>query len=169
MNCSSRHLRLASVFLLVCFGLPSAAWADGPHERTQFGHDINIGPNEESGELTCFGCSVRVRGRVSSDVTVFAGSVVVEDQGQIGGDTAVFGGGVRLDKNVKLGGDVTVFGGKIRRDPTASVGGDVTNFAGSIWIFLVFGLPCVVLGMLVALVVWVVRRLLRPAASAATA
>ena len=162
MSRSFLHLRLASVVLVVGCGLSSTAWADGPHERTQFGHDINIGPNEESGELTCFGCSVRVRGRVSGDVTVFAGSIVVEDQGQIGGDTVVFGGGVRLDKNVKVGGDVTVFGGQIRRDPSAAVGGDLTNFAGSIWIFLVFGLPVVILGMLVALVVWVVLRLTRP-------
>ena len=162
MSRSFLPLRLTSVVFVVCFGLSSAAWAESPHERTQFGHDINIGPNEESGELTCFGCSVRVRGHVSGDVTVFAGSILVEDQGQIGGDTVVFGGSLRLDKNVKLGGDVTVFGGKIRRDPTASVGGDVTNFAGPIWIFLVFGLPLVILGMLIALVVWVVRRMTRP-------
>lgn len=162
MSRSFLHLRLASIVLVVCFGLSFTAWADGPHERTQFGHDINIGPNEESGELTCFGCSVRVRRRVSGDVTVFAGSIVVEDQGQIAGDTVVFGGGVRLDKNVKVGGDVTVFGGQIRRDPSASVGGDVTNFAGSIWIFLVFGLPVVILGMLVALVIWLVLRMTRP-------
>jgi hypothetical protein len=31
------------------------------------------------------------------------------------------------------------------------------------WLFLVFGLPLVILGAFVALVIWLVRRLKRPA------
>src|ERR1700752_26275 len=100
--------RLCVCFLFVA-ALSVTAWADAPHERTQFGHDIVIGPNEEVSEVTCFGCSVRIRGHVTSDVTVFAGSLLIEDQGQVGGDSTVFGGSLRLDKAVKVGGDVTVF------------------------------------------------------------
>jgi hypothetical protein len=150
-------------FLCACVALSSAALAQGTaHDRTQFGRDINIGPNEQVGDITCFGCSVRVRGHVASDVTVFLGSVIIEDQGEVGGDVTDFGGGVRLDKDVKVGGDVTAFGGPVRRDAAASVGGDVTNFSGGIWLFLIFGLPFVVFGAIVALIVWVVRRLTRP-------
>jgi hypothetical protein len=152
----------ACVFLLVAlFGL---GFAEGG-ERTQVGHDITIGPNEEVSEATCFGCSVRVRGHVTTDVTVFGGNIVVEEQGQIG-EATVFGGGVRLEKEARVGGDVTVFGGQLRFDPSASVGGDVTNFAGSIWLFLIFGLPLAILGGIIALIVWIVRRLMQPSVPA---
>jgi hypothetical protein len=88
---------------------------------------------------------------------------VVEDEGQIGGDATSFGGDVRLEKDVKVLGDVTVFGGQMRRDATATVGGDVTNFGGTGWLLLVFGLPLVIFGAFVAFIVWLVRRLMRPA------
>ncbi len=141
--------------------LSSAAFADGSRDRTQFGHDISIAPGEEVSDVTCFACSVRVRGHIAGDVTTFGGSVVVEDDGQIAGDMTSFGGDVRLDKGVKIAGDVTVFGGRLRRDSEAVVNGDVTNFSGTGWLFLVFGLPLVILGALLALVIWLVRRVIR--------
>jgi len=150
---------LACLFLLA---ISTFALANESSDRTQVGHDITIGPDEEVSDATCFGCSVRVRGHVTSDVTVFGGSIVVEDQGEIGGDVTTFGGGVRLDKEARLGGDLTVIGGQIRRDPASSVAGDVTNFAGSIWLFLIFGLPLVILGGIIALIVLLVRRLMQP-------
>jgi len=159
-----RWIAFTSAFLLACLTLSSAALAqESARDRTHFGTDINIGPNEQVGDITCFGCSVRVRGHVASDVTVFLGSVIIQDQGEVGGDVTDFGSGVRLEKGVKVGGDVTAFGGPVRRDPAASVGGDVTNFSSGIWLFLIFGLPFVVFGAIVALIVWVVRRLMRPA------
>jgi cytoskeletal protein CcmA (bactofilin family) len=161
------RLRLTFACLLFCVALSSAAFADRDHERTQFGHNITIAPGEEVSEATCFGCSIRVRGHVSGDVTAFGGSITLEDQGQIGGDATTFGGSVRLEKDVKVSGDLTVFGGRIHRDPAATVGGDVTNFGGPGWIVLILGLPLVLVGLFVALVVWVVRRLLRPTVPAA--
>jgi cytoskeletal protein CcmA (bactofilin family) len=149
--------------LLFAGTLSRAAFADDSHDRTHFGHNISIGPGEEVADVTCFACSVRVRGHVAGDVTTFGGSVVVEDDGQIAGDTTSFGGDVRLDKGVKVAGDVTVFGGRLRRDAAAVVSGDVTAFSGTGWLFLVFGLPLVMLGAFVALVIWLVRRLKRPA------
>jgi hypothetical protein len=159
-----RHLPLVIAFfvipvLYVC--IPASA-QDAPHDRTHFGSDINVGPNEQVGDVTCFFCSVRVRGHVDSDVTVFGGSVVIEDEGEVGGDVTDFGRGIRLEKNVKVAGDVTTFGGPVRRDSEASVGGDVTTFNGSLWLFLIFGLPLVIFGVIVALIIWVVRRLTRP-------
>jgi hypothetical protein len=95
-------------------------------------------------------------------VTAFGGSIVVEDQGEIGGDTTAFGGGIRLGRDVTVSGDITVFGGRLQRDPAATVGGDVTAMGGPGWILLIFVLPCAFLGLLIALIVFVIRRLLRP-------
>jgi hypothetical protein len=158
--CTLRWIRC--VLLVLAFGVP--AYADGSHDRTQFGHDITVGSDENVAEVTCFGCSVRIRGRVDGDVTTFGGSVVVERDAVVGGDTTIFGGDVRLDggANVKA---LTVFGGRVRRDSGASVGGDVTTFGGgaALWLFLIFGLPFVFLGAFIALIVWLVRRFVRPA------
>jgi|SRR5271166_591981 len=150
------------VCLLSVIALSAFALADGSHDRTHFGHDITIGPDEEATDVTCFGCSVRVRGHVATDVTTFGGSVVIEEDGEVGGDTTTFGGNVRLESGAEVR-DVTVFGGRVFRDPSARVGGDITNFSGSVWVFLVFGLPLAIFGAFVALIIWLVRRLMRPA------
>lgn len=163
MTCRLSYLRLIIVCLLFLLAFSSSAFAlETSHDRTQFGSDINIGPNEEVGELTCFFCTIRVRGHVSGDVTAFGGSVIVEDEGEVAGDVTDFGSGVRLDKDVKVGGDVTVFGGPVRRDSAATVGGDVTTFSGSVWLFLIFGLPLIIFGAILALIVWAIRRATRP-------
>lgn len=154
-------LRL-SVLSLFVTGLCGFSFADSPHDRTQFGHDILVGPGEEVTEVTCFGCSVRIRGKVQTDATSFGGNIVVEDEGEVGGDTTAFGGGVRLDKGAKVS-SITVFGGRLYRNPEAAVNGDVTTFTGSIWLVLIFGLPLVMLGAFIALVVWLIRRFTRPA------
>ena len=151
------------VALLFVLGLCTAAFADGSHDRTQVGHDIVIGSNEEITDATCFGCSVRVRGHLNGDATAFGGSVIVEDQGEINGDVTVFGGGVRLSKEVKVRGDITAFGGRVRRDPGASVGGDISSFGNAFWILVVFALPFVILAGLITFVIWAIRRLIRPA------
>lgn len=162
-------MRFLPGFYLLVFvlGVSTAVFANSPRDRTQFGHEVIVASDEEVGEATCFGCSVRVRGRVSGDVTTFGGSVIVEQGGQIGGDTTTFGGNIRLDKLVQIKGDVTVFGGRIHRDPGATIGGDVTTFAGTIWLLVIFGLPFLVLGAFIAVLVWLIRRLLRPAIPAA--
>lgn len=156
------RLRIPLTGLLFLTLVLSSAFADNTRDRTQFGHDINVGQDESIGDVTCFGCSVRVRGHVTTDVTVFGGSVTIEDQGQIGGDATVFGGGVRLEKEARVGGDVTVFGGRVHRDVGATIGGDVTNFAGSIWLLLIFGLPVMLFAGFIALIVLLVRRLTKP-------
>jgi hypothetical protein len=159
----SRTLFASCLLALIC---PVALFADSAREMTQFGHDINIGAGEEASDVTCFGCSVRIRGHVAGDVTVFAGRVTIEDQGQINGDATVFGPGIRLENGAKISGDVTVFGGQIHRDASTSIGGDVTNFSGPLWLVLIFGLPFVILGAFIALIVWMIRRLTRPSVPA---
>src|SRR5579871_4380294 len=115
---------LFSICLLCLVGFSIPAFADGSHERVQFGRDVIVEQGEEVSQVTCFGCSVRVRGHVASEVTTFGGGIVVEDEGSIGSDATSFGGNVRLEKTGKVGGDLTVFGGRIHRDPESAIGGD---------------------------------------------
>jgi len=152
--------------VLFCVSLSSAAFAKNNPSYTQFGHNINIGPNQEVGELTCFACSIRVRGQVAGDVTAFGGSVVIEDQGQVAGDVTPFGGDIRLDQGVKVAGEATVVGGQIRRAPGASISGDVTSMGGHGWLVPIVLAPFVALGLLVAFVIWLVQRLRKPSAPA---
>lgn len=152
-----------------CLALSVTALTKDNPSYTQFGHTINVGPSDEVGDLTCFGCSIRVRGLVAGDVTAFGGSITIEDQAQVSGDVTAFAGDLRLTKNVKVDGDATVFGGQLRRDPEASVGGDVTSMGGRGWIMLIFFTPLVVLGLFVALVIWLVQRVRRPAVQATAA
>ena len=158
--CSLRWMRC--LLLVVALGAP--AFGAGSHDRTQFGHDVTVGSDEQVAEVTCFGCSVRIRGRVDGDVTTFGGSVVVEHDAIVGGDTTTFSGDVRLDGGATVK-DITVFGGRVRRDSGAAVGGDITTFGGgaALWLFIVFGLPFLVLGAFIALIVWLVRRYTRRA------
>jgi hypothetical protein len=160
MRISPGLLAWLSVSVFVA-GLSSAAFGEAPRERTQFGHDIIVGPDEQVSEITCFGGSVRVRGHVAGEVTVFGGNVVIEEDGSVGGDTTVFGGGVRLEKTAKLGGDLTIFGGQLRRDPESQVGGDITNFSGGFWLPLMVALPLIFIGAIVALIIWLIRRFTR--------
>jgi hypothetical protein len=82
---------------------------------------------------------------------------------------SIFGGDARLDRGVKVAGDVSVFGGQIHRDPQAAIGGDVTSFGGHGWLLPILATPIVLLGLLVALVVWIVQRARRPSLPARAA
>lgn len=155
-----RFVAQGSVAVLF-LALSTAAFADSSHDRTHFGHDIIVGPNEQVADVTCFGCSVTVRGHVSSDVTTFGGSIILEDKADVAGDATSFGGNIHLDDGVRVGGDITLFGGRLRREPSASVGGDVAAFTGGLWMLLIFGLPLLMLGAFIALIVWLVRLLTR--------
>jgi hypothetical protein len=159
-----RVLAIAPILILIFTA--SAGAKDNP-EYTQIGHDINVGPNQEVGEVTCIGCSIRVRGKVSGEVTTVGGNIFIEDQGQVAGEVTAVAGDVRLDREVKVSGDVTVVGGALRRAPEAEVAGDVTSVGGRAWIPVILIAPFVFLGLLVALVVWMIHRFRRPAAPVA--
>lgn len=167
---SFRSLSAYRLFALVLFlSVASSAYAKDNPEHTQFGRNINIGPNEKAGDLTCFGCSIYVRGQVAGDVTAFGGNVLVEDQAQVAGDVTVFGGDIRLDEAVKVAGDATVFAGQIHRDPQATISGDVTAMGGRGWLVPILLSPLLILGLLIAFVIWLVRRLSGPSVPAPAA
>lgn len=141
----------------------SPAFAKGGSDITQFGHDIRVEADQKVGEITCFGCSVHVRGQVAGDITTFGGSVILEDGGMIAGEVTSFCGDVRAGDNTRLSGDITVFGGRLRRQPSAMVAGEVTVFESRALTYLILIGPFVVLGALIALIIWLVRRNRRPA------
>jgi hypothetical protein len=143
----------------------AATGAQRSPDYTQIGHDINVSPGQEVGEVTCISCSIRIRGQVSGEATTVGGSIFIEDQAQVAGEVTAIAGDVRLDREVKVSGDVTVVGGEIRRAPEAQIAGDVTSVGGRAWIPLILIVPFLFLGLLIALVVWVIRRFRRPAAA----
>ena len=160
---SSRILVIIQVSIVLLFVvLSTAAFADGSHDRTQFGHDITVGPDDQVSDVTCFGCSVRVRGRVSQRRDHVRGQHHSRGQGpsQRGRDQplAVTFTWMTESKSAAMS---PLFGGRLRRDPTASVGGDVTTFSGGLWMLLIFGLPLLFLGAFIALIVWLVRLVTR--------
>jgi hypothetical protein len=161
--------RICFYALLFWIAFSTAAFAKDSPSYTQVGRNINVGPNDKVGDLTCFGCSIHIRGEVAGDVTTFGGSVTVEHQAPVAGDVSIFGGDARLDRGVRVAGDVSVFGGQIHRDPQAAIAGDVTSFGGHGWLLPILVTPIVLLGLLVALVVWIIQRTRRPSLPAAAA
>jgi cytoskeletal protein CcmA (bactofilin family) len=155
--------------VLLCLAVSTTAFAASKSDRTSWGHNINIGPNEEVSDVTCFGCSIYIRGQVSGDVTTIGGSALIEDQGQVAGDVTAIAGNVELDKQVQIAGDVTVVGGNLRRESQAKVAGDVTSMGGRGWIVPILLAPFVILGLVVALIVWLIQRQRKPAPHAAAA
>jgi hypothetical protein len=142
---------------------PSVMTASTNSERTQFGRDIRIEANENASDVTCIGCSIHVRGHVSGDVTAIGGSIFAEQGAAIAGDVTTVGGSARLENGTQVGGDLTTIGGTLRRDPQASVAGDVTAMGGGGWIFLIFLLPFLFVGGIIALIIWMIQRSRHPA------
>ena len=151
-----------SLLVLLVLVVPAIALSGDTHEYTQFGHSIYIGPDQQTGDITCFLCSVRVRGQVGGEITTFGGNVTLEDSASVGGDVTAFGGTVRLGPETKIGGELTVVGGRLTRDPKAQIGGDVTTFGGQGWVIVIFGLPLLIFAGIIALIVWLVQRRQRP-------
>ncbi len=168
MKTLARAFRLTT-FALLWLTLTAAAFAKDNPSYTQLGRSISIGPNEQVGDLTCFGCSIYVRGQVAGDVTAFGGNIEIEHGAQVAGDVTAFSGEVRLDQAVKVAGDATVFGGRIRRDPQATISGDVTSVGGRGWFVPILLMPFLVLGGFIALIIWIIQRVPRPSLPAAAA
>jgi len=149
-------MRISLPALILTLALSTAALAQKPDEdRAEFGRNITIQEGQTSGDISCFNCSVYVRGRVNGDIAVFGGRVVVD--GSVKSDIAVFWGTVRLEDGAHAGGDVAVFGGAIRRAPTAAIHGEVVSF-GRGWVLLPVVVMVVIVWLIVALIVWLVTR-----------
>jgi hypothetical protein len=148
--------RITFTTVILALALSTAGLAQqADQERVEFGRNITVEPGQSTGDVSCFNCSVYVRGTVNGDIAVFGGRVVVE--GKVKSDIAVFWGTVRLEDGARAGGDVAVFGGAIRRAPTAAIHGEVVSF-GRGWVLLPVVVLVVIVWLIIALVVWLASR-----------
>ena len=145
------------------FALVPVVRAQKTADITQFGHDIHVQPDQTVGDLTCFNCSIYVRGQVAGDVTAILGRILIDEDAQVAGDATSIGGDIRIGHGAKIAGDLTAVAGSVNRQPDASVAGDVTSLGGVWWLVLIFGAPLILLGLVIAFIVWLVRRGATPA------
>jgi hypothetical protein len=160
-------LKVPLAALLVTLIASTCAMAGSGSEQFQFNHDIRVGPEDNTGDVTCLNCSVYVRGHVSGDIFTLNGNIVVEPEGQIGGDIATLGGDVRLESGTQVGGDIAAIGGTVHRDGAAIVGGDVSALGNRNWAVVIVLLPFLLFAGLVAFIVWLVQRARHPATAPA--
>ncbi|HEY1272522.1 MAG TPA: polymer-forming cytoskeletal protein [Terriglobales bacterium] len=155
-------LRYTAGALFLILLLSSFGFARGDSELTQFGHDIRVEPGQKAGDVTCVDCSVHIRGQVTGDVTTIHGNIVVESGAAVSGDVTSVWGNVRTENGAQVAGDLTAVAGMALRQPQSSVAGDVTSLEGVKWLFAIILPPLLLVGLVVALVIWAVRRSRRP-------
>jgi len=148
-----------TLILLVAAARPLAAEPDSSAgaARVQTGRDIWVQPDEKAGDVTCFVCSIHVRGAVTGDVFALGGRIVVEQGGAIDGDIATIAGDIVVENGASVGGDAAAIGGSVRRLPQGVIGGDVDSL-GVAWLVVIVVVPLLVLGALVAFIIWLARR-----------
>ena len=82
--------------------------------------------------------------------------------GTVKGSVVALGGGVRLGDNASVSEDLVTLGGHLSRHPSAVVKGDVSVQSGALILVAMFLVPLLPLILIVALVVWLIRRNHRP-------
>jgi hypothetical protein len=148
---------LAAALLFVMVTPRTLHARDG--DQVHVGQSITVGEDENAGSLVCIGCSIRVEG-TCGDVVAVGGSIMVD--GMVKGDVVAIGGGVLLGDNASVAGDVVTVGGHLSRHPNAVVKGDVTQQSGALILVGILLVPLLPVILIVALVVWLVRRNRRP-------
>jgi hypothetical protein len=144
--------------MLLCFVLPTATWAKSDPDRTQFNRDLRIEANEKTADATCFNCSIYVRGQVAGDVTAMHGNIVIYQGASVAGDVTTILGDIRVEGGTSVAGDLTSVGGAVRRDSGSNVSGDITSMESKALVMLIMVSPLILLGLVVALIVWLVQR-----------
>lgn len=148
--------------LLLFSVLAAPANAKENPDLTQFNRDIRVEAGKKAGDVTCFNCSIHVRGQVAGDVTAFHGSITIEEGAEVAGDVTTIWGNIRVDNNTRIAGDVTAVAGAARIQPQASVTGDRTSLEGTRWLLAIILPPLICIGLIVALIIWLVQRNRRP-------
>lgn len=154
------------IVFLAIVSVAASARSGSAADRSQTNHDIWIQPGETAGSLSCLNCSVHVRGEVAGDVAAVHGNVMVESGGAVTGDVAAVLGNVQVENNGRINGDVAAVGGKIRRASQATIAGDQAAIP-TILLLLLALIPLALLGLLIALIVWLVHRNRHPVPSTA--
>ena len=138
--------------------LMTSSMARADAEQFQMGHDIHVSENQSTGDLTCFNCSIYVRGRVKGNAFVLNGDFVVEEGGELAGDVSTLRGDIRVADGAKIAGDVAAVAGTVRKQPAGVIGGEVASLGGTGWLLLVILVPIFFLGGVIALIVWLLQR-----------
>src|SRR5271157_198710 len=157
MTLPSRTVQMFVLALLMV--APAMAFASGSGDRVQFFQSINVSSDEEVGDVVCMFCSIHMAG-TSGDTVAILGNIVVD--GTVKGDVVAVGGGVKLGEDASVGGDAVAIGRGLYRHPNAVVKGQTVSQTGPlVAIGLFFGLvvvPLLPIILIVALIVWLVRR-----------
>ena len=140
----------ASAILILTTTLASAQ----NHSLVQFGRTIRVEAGQPVSDVTCILCSIYLRGPATGDITAIGGVPVA-------GDVTAIGGDIRAQSGVAISGDATAIAGAIRRQADTQIGGESTALEGKGWLFLIFVVPFIFLGAMLALIVWVARYLFR--------
>jgi hypothetical protein len=151
------HWLLAAALLLLMVTPQTLHARNG--DQVHIGQSITVGQNENAGDLVCIGCSIRMEG-TCGDVVAVGGSIMVD--GRVKGDVVAVGGGALLGDNAAVSGDVVTIGGHLSRHANAVVKGDISEQSGALVLLGIFLVPLLPLIVIVALVVWLVRRNRRP-------
>jgi hypothetical protein len=151
------HWLLAAALLLLMVTPQTLHARNG--DQVHIGQSITVGQNENVGDLVCIGCSIRVAG-TCGDVVAIGGSIMVD--GTVKGSVVAIGGGVVLGNSASVSEDLVTVGGRLSRHPNAVVKGDVSVQSGALILMAIFLVPLLPLILIVALVVWLVRRNRRP-------
>jgi hypothetical protein len=154
--------RLSLVVLILAVCSPVLHASDTDTDRTRWGHDIRIAAGENVTDVTCFFCSIYIRGNAAGDVTAFGGRIEIEGPAQVAGDVTTIIGNVSITSGAKIAGDLTAVGGTVQRADNVEVSGDVTSIRRGWWLTLILFSPLIVLGILIAAIVWLIGYLRRP-------
>jgi hypothetical protein len=95
-------------------------------ERDVFGQSVEISASQWlCGNLSVYGGSATVDGRVGGNVTVIGGSATIS--GTVDGNVTAIGGSILLATGARVGGNVDALGGHVRRGAGTYVGGDINQ------------------------------------------
>lgn len=140
---------------------PGLLLANDGGDRVQFAQSITIGADERVGEVVCIFCSIHMAGTTSGDVVAVFGSAIVD--GIVNGDVVAVGGGIKLGEDASVSGDTVAIGRGLYRHPNAVVKGEVVSQAGPIILLGLVVVPLLPIILIVALIVWLLRRNRYPA------
>ena len=156
-----RNRLLLLPLLLAVVAAPTFLFAKGnSSDRVQFFQSINVGTDEEVGDVVCIFCSIHMAGTATGDVVAIMGSIVLD--GTAKGDVVAVAGGIHLGEDASVAGDTVGIGGGVSKHPNASIKGELVSqtgagvFAGLIISMILVPLLPVVL--IVWLIVWLLRR-----------
>ena len=150
------------VFLLVLIaGAPKVLLANKGGDRVQFFQSIAVGADEHVGDVVCMFCSIHMAGNASGDVVSIFGTIIVD--GTVNGDVVSVGGGIKLNEDANVSGDAVAIGRGLYRHPNATVKGDVVSQSGPLLLMGLIIVPLLPLFLVIALIVWLVRRNRYPA------